>query len=360
MHGDDMIDMGEVIAGYGVTGEDGLVLQLPWLDDGVHIIVAHRTMARIAQTDTIQLLGIDNEVRSGYRNILVWPSYPLTGEGVIIAVLAVLMVRCLRVDTADDIDRLGHKEGIVSHLVLLAVGVMVRIIGTRLDEDLEYAVTVLGGVRLTGSDDIVERIAQTVERIIDTRTHLAIDISDTIGRGVILQLTRFLGVDELRFHDVQTVQYIRFFDSDGVVLIHGAGTDIDEVVVLDGQRILSPRIAADDTRQNPCGAVDTRYIDGIERREFDARTIPLRIGHTGTRQRGRHLYRIIENNLERVRFIPAHTLRLRRGELDIRLTFQTAALYGAVVKRIIGIGGRTAEGTGYIRVIVRIVMPEGG
>ena len=69
------------------------------------------------------------------------------------------------VHSTDDVDTLGNQEGIITHLVLLAVRVMIRIVGTLLDKYREDAVTIERRVRLTRRDDIVKSVTQTVERI---------------------------------------------------------------------------------------------------------------------------------------------------------------------------------------------------
>ena len=92
----------------------------------------------------------------------------------------------LRVHAADYIYSLRHKECTIAHLILLAVRIVIRIIGTFLDEHLKHAVAVHGRIHLTGGDDVFERITQTVERIKHTRTHLAVHVRCIVIEFVIL------------------------------------------------------------------------------------------------------------------------------------------------------------------------------
>ena len=264
-----------------------------------------------------------------------------------------------RIDTADDIDTLGHKEGVVSYLVLLAVRIMIRIIRTRLDKDREDTVTIEGRVRLTRRDDIVKRITETVEGVQDTGTHLAVHIRGIVIEGIILKRTRRFGIDEVGMHDVQTVHHIFLIYVDGEVLIDRAGADLDEVVILCYQGIRTPRVATRHirTRRSPFGTAHAGYIYGIEGLKGTHGIIPLVIRHTGAGERRGHLYRVIEDSVERILPIPADTLRLGRREFDVSLSFQTTGFYGAERQRVVRLFAGTREDTGDVGVVVCLIMP---
>ena len=264
-----------------------------------------------------------------------------------------------RIDTADNIDSLRHKEGIITYLVLLAVRVMIRIICTLLDEYREYAVTIERRVRLTRGDDIVKRVTQTVERIQDTRTHLAVHIRGIVIEGIILEGTRRLGVDEVGMHDVQTIHHIFLIYVDGEVLIDRAGADLDEVVILRYQGIRTPRVATRHigTRRSPFGTAHAGYIYGVEGLKGTHRPTPLIISHTRAGERRGHLYRVIEDSVKRILPIPPDTLGLFRREFNVSLSLQTTGLYGAEVQRVIRLVAGTREHTGDIRIVVRLIMP---
>ena len=151
-----------------------------------------------------------------------------------------------------------------------------------------------------------------MERIQDTRTHLAVHIRGIVIEGIILKRTRRLGVDEVGMHDVQTVHHIFLIDVDGEVLIDRAGADLDEVVILCYQDIRTPRVATLRTVGEPFGTAHTGYIDRIQRGKPTHVIIPLLVGHTGAAQRRGHLYRVIEDGVERILSIPADTFRLGR------------------------------------------------
>ena len=65
----NVIDVGEVLTGNGITGEYRLALQLPRLDDGVEVIIAHRAVTCITQTDRVGQLILNRIVSSGDRYI---------------------------------------------------------------------------------------------------------------------------------------------------------------------------------------------------------------------------------------------------------------------------------------------------
>ena len=256
-----------------------------------------------------------------------------------------MMVLRTRIHTSDNVDALGDKEGVVTHLVLLAVRIVVGVIRTGFDIDLKDHVTVFLGVGLSGSDDIVERVTGTVERIQNTRTHLAVHVRRIVIELVILQCTRRLGIDEVGVHHVQTAHHVFLVHVDGIVLIDRTRAYLDHIVILGDQRIRRPRETALRSVGVPFGSAHAGYIDRIQGRIFLHRLVPLRIGHTGARQGRGHLDRVIEDRVERIIPVPTHTLGLTRRQLHVTLTFQTAALHRAEVERIFGIGVRTGEQT---------------
>ena len=257
------------------------MLEFPWFDNRVHVIITHRADS-IFQANRIERSTLNRISRARNIQCSCCVTDVLAGERVVIAFLSILMGS--RVDTADDIDSLRDKEGIISHLILLAVGVMIGIICTGFDEDLEYAVSVLVRILFTGLDDIVERIAQTVERIINTRTHLAVHIGYRVCICIILQCARGLGVDEVGMHHIETVHHVFLVHGNLVVLIDSACADIDKVVILHNQCIV---YRIERPCEVTCGlhgglrAVHTGNIEAIERGEFNACAIPSRIGYTG-------------------------------------------------------------------------------
>ena len=162
------------------------------------------------------------------------------GISVLISQLAIVMSRQGRVDTAYDRHRLGHKEGIVSYLVLLSVGIMIGVESTLLHIYLKSRITACVRQFLTCRNDIVERIAQTVERIQHTRTHLAVQVSYIVVLCVILQTTCYFGVQQVGMHHIQTTHQELRIDIDAKVLIDRAGTDLDKVIILDNKFFRSP------------------------------------------------------------------------------------------------------------------------
>ena len=357
MHGNDVIDMGKVLSRNGITGEDSLALQLPRFNDGVEVVIAHRAMAFVTQTDGIQRRGIDLITRYGD---IILITVRRTGEHIEIALLAVMVILRARIDTADNIYTLRDKEGIITHLVLLAIGIMIGIIDTLLDEDLENTVAIKRRVRLTRRNDIIERIAETMERIQDTRTHLAIHIRGIVRSGIILQGTRRLGVDEVGMHDVQTIHHIFRINIDGEVLINRPGADLDEVVILCYQGIRTPRIVTRRTIGIPFGTGDTGYIHGVKGGKDTHRLTPLIISHTRAGKRRGHLNRVIEDIVEGVLSIPTDTLGLLRREFHVTLPFQTAGFNGAEGERIVRLLAGAREDTGDIGIVVCLIMPQGG
>ena len=264
-----------------------------------------------------------------------------------------------RINTTDDVDTLGNQEGIITHLVLLAVGIMVGVIRTRLDKDREDTVTIEGRVRLTRRDDIVEGITETVEGVQDTGTHLAVHMCSRCIFRIILQRTRRLGVNEVGMHDVQTIHHILHIDVDGEVLVDRAGADLDEVVILCYQGIRIPRVATRHirTRRSPFGTAHTGYIYGVEGLKDTHGIIPLVIRHTRAGERRGHLYRIIEDGVERILPVPTDTFRLGRREFDVSLSFQTTGLDGAERQRVVRLFAGTREDTGDVGVVVCLIMP---
>ena len=158
---------------------------------------------------------------------------------------------------------------------------MVGVIGSLFDIDLEYHSAVLGGVLLTGGDDVVEGVSQTVEGIEDTGSHLAVHVCRRSSIGVILQFTCRLGVDEVGVHDVQPPHNVVFIYVDGVVLIDRTGADLDEVVLLGHERVSSPCEPALHIRTFPAESAHAGNVDGVEGREGSEGEFPVVVGHTG-------------------------------------------------------------------------------
>ena len=158
---------------------------------------------------------------------------------------------------------------------------MVGVIGSLLDIDLEYHSAVLGGVLLTGGDDVVEGVSQTVEGVEDTRAHLAVHVCRRSGIGVVLQGTRRHGIDQVGMHDVQTPHNVFFIYVDGVVLIDRTGADLDEVIILGDEFVASPSIAALLARSFPTQTAHAGNVDGVEGREGSEGEFPVVVGHTG-------------------------------------------------------------------------------
>ena len=149
-----------------------------------------------------------------------------------------------RIDATDDVDTLRHEEGVITHLVLLAIGIVVGVIGTPLDIDLKYGVAVFLGVGFTRSDDIVEGVTRAVEGVQDRRTHLAVHIRGIVIKRVILQCTCGNGVDKVGVHDVETLHHILCVHIDGEGLVDSPRTYLDHIVVLGDQGVFLPGKAA--------------------------------------------------------------------------------------------------------------------
>ena len=157
---------------------------------------------------------------------------------------------------------------------------MVGVIGSLLDIDLEYHSAVLGGVLLTGGDDVVEGVSQTVEGVENTGSHLAVHVCLGCVFRVVLQGTRRLGVEEVGVHDVQPPHNVVFIYVDGVVLIDGSCADLDEVVLLGHERV-SPCEPALHIRTFPAESAHAGNVDGVECREGSEGEFPVVVGHTG-------------------------------------------------------------------------------
>ena len=246
MTGNDVINVGKVLTGHRITREDRLTLELPRFNHGVEVIITHGAVVRITFTDRIR-----RSVVQGIRgNIIVFIFDPdrdictITDDRRIkrmsITFLTIVMMLHTRVDTTDDGCCLRDKEGIHTHLSLLVIRIMIRIIGTLLYKDLETRITVLSRVRTTRSDDIVEGITEAVERIEHTRTHLAIHISGIVVEFIILQRTCGFGVKQVRVHDIETTHDVCRIDLNLEVLIQCTGTHLDEVIMLDDKCIIPP------------------------------------------------------------------------------------------------------------------------
>ena len=362
MHGNHVIDVGERLAGYGIAGENSLSLQLPRLDHRVLVVVTHRAMTS-ALTDRVERCYVDRVARTGDIDCRrAVGGDRVGGKLIVITMLTVTMPRSTGIDTSNHIDTLGYKEGIVADLVLFAISIMIGVVGSRLNEYGEYRVAVFRRIGFARCDDIVERVTRTVERIEDTRTHLAVHLRYAIRFRIVLQRTCRLGVDEVGMHHIQTAHHKSLIHIDSITLVDGAGANLYHIIVLGYQRICIPGETARPTLavRCPLGSADTGYIYRIERGIGIHGFFPLRVGHTGARQGRGHLYRVIQNTVERIFSVPSHTLGLCRREFQVTLTLQTTGLYGAEIERIIRLGAGARERTRHIGVITRHVVPKHG
>ena len=86
-HRDNVIDMREIFSRNGITGENGLALQLPRLDHGVEVVIAHRAVVLVANTDFITRSGFN--LIPGYRHVFRRVAVRLTRELVVESLLAI-------------------------------------------------------------------------------------------------------------------------------------------------------------------------------------------------------------------------------------------------------------------------------
>ena len=216
-------------------------------------------MARIAPTDTIGQ-GIIERVRRAGDSHIATIAYNRIRIWVNIACLTIVMSFGTGVDTTDNSRCLRNEEGVVTNLILLAISVVVRIICTSLHIYLKPCVAVQFRTSLTRSNDIIEGITQTVERVKDTRTHLAIHVRHVVGVRVVLQCTSGIRIQQLGVHNEQTTHNVSRVNINREILIQRTRAYLDKVVVLRDERIRSPSITSFRTVTTPTQTTYTGYI----------------------------------------------------------------------------------------------------
>ena len=368
----DVVDVGLTLGVdvHGVTQESGLRLQLPRLVDTVTIVVdAGALVADGLRRSTVEQDVVRRAVvGDGERHV--------GGIGLAIAFLTVAVLRLGSLHTTHHGGGLRHEEGVHTGITLLAVGIAEGIEVALGDEHLEAVVAIgigVGGcvVIAAGLGDIVEGIAQTDEGVDERRAHLAVDVAalvgaflqglDELGRRQILRLRHEQAVQDIRWHDVHL---------EG--LVQGAGTHVDEgVVLVDATHlcVVVERCHRDDISRGLVHTVQARHILFLDGGIGLAHNLERVVGHTRTGQHRRHRdghvvdESVVALFLPAGMVVPADTLAVGRRQLQVVDARHTAALHGTVVEGV-AVGTEAlalchgVEVAGHVGQVVGRVGPE--